>query len=338
MRKLVLLFLAFVSVSAFAQDIQVPTSLVVMEGNYKLDGVERNGFDVLVQGEEKAIIEAFTKYMNTKFDLKLKAKGNMASGEEFNNTVWSDKQFAIKSQVVKDGSGKHFQMFMLFGADIFVNSAQYASEAANAKVVVKEFAKAYYVGVFQKQLDDQTKVVTSQEKEVSGLNKDQAKNDKAIGKAEKSIAKSEKKISSSKSKIEKYKKAIMTSDNAIQSANKNIEKKKMEIAELGNTNDPDLMAKNAKKKAKYAKSIAKSEKSIAKAEAKKAKSRANIEKYENAIVKADKSIVDSRDYIKKKSGSAEKTASELEKEKDKFKNVSQDQEAIKAKIKAIQAL
>lgn len=83
--------LAFLSVNTFAQEIKVPSSLTVMESTYILDGVERNGFDILLQGEEKAIINAWAKYISDKFDLKLKTKGSTASGAEFNNTIWSDK-------------------------------------------------------------------------------------------------------------------------------------------------------------------------------------------------------------------------------------------------------
>lgn len=255
--------LAFLSVTTFAQEIKVPSSLIVMESTYKLDGVDRNGFDILLQGEEKAIINAWSKYISDKFDLKMKTKGSTASGSEFNNSIWSDKQFGIESAVVKDASGPHLRVWMKFGADIFANSSAYTAESANVKAVMKEFAKSYYVGVFQKQLDDQTKVVESQGKEVTGLQKDKAKDEKAIQKATKKIESAE------KSKIKMH---------------------------------------------------------------------AKIDKLNKKIISADETIKKNKESIENKKGSAGKTAAELAKEQEKFKNVGEDQEAIKAKIRAIQAL
>ncbi len=263
MKKVLLILLTFITAVSFAQEIKVPSSLIVMEGSYKLDGVDRNGYDIILQGEEKAIISAWTKYMSEKFDIKLKSKGSSAEGEEINNPIWSDKQFAIKSGVVKDASGLHLRVWMLFGADILVSSSAYAAESANLKVVMKEFSKSYYVGIFQKQLDDQTKEVASQGKEVNGLSEDKAKDEKAIAKAEKKIASAD------------------------------------------------------KSKAKYA---------------------ASIEKLQSKITSADNDIRKNKEYIESKKGKIDKTASELEKEKEKYENEAQDQEAIKAKIRAIQAL
>lgn len=263
MKKIVILLLTVWSVSAFAQDIKVPSSLVVSERAYALDGAERNGFDILLQGEAKDILKAWTKYMSDKYDLKLKSKGTTANGVDFNNASWSDKQFSIKSAVVTDVQGPHLRVWMLFGADVFASSAVYAAETNNVKTVMKEFSKSYYVAIFEDQLKDQEKAVSSQGKEVSSLAKDKAKTDKAISKAE--------------SKIEK-------------------------------------------------------------AEKNKEKAQEKIQKLEKEISSADKDIKEYRETIASKKGTAGKTAEELVKEESKFENFNQDQEAIKSKIKAIQAL
>ena len=228
-----------------------------------MDGLERSGFDIVLQGKEKDIIGEWSSYLKDKFDLKTSTKGTSAKGEGFSNTIWSDKEFSIVSMVAKDASGPHLRVWMMFGPDVFVNSAQYNREAANVKAVMKEFSKAYYVGIFQKELDQQTKAVNSQGKEVTGLSKDKAKDEKAIAKSEASIAKAEKKKAGYQSKIEKYQKSI---------------------------------------------------------------------------VSADEDIKKERENIKKKRGEVDKTATDLQKEEDKFKSVNADQEAIKAKIRAVQAL
>jgi hypothetical protein len=263
MKKIVFFLVTFLSLNVIAQDIKVPSSLTVVESTYKMDGVDRNGYDIILQGDEKDILNAWIKYLGEKFDIKLKSKGSTANGEEIINAIWSDKQFAIKSGVVTDASGPHLRVWMLFGADILVTSSAYPSESANLKVVIKEFAKSYYVGIFQKQLDDQNKTVTTQGKEVTGLNEDKAKDEKAIAKAEAKMAKAE------------------------------------------------------KKKADYT---------------------ANIEKLKAKIVAADDEIRENKEFVESKRGNINKTATELEKEKEKLQSVTQDQEAIKAKIRAIQAL
>ncbi len=263
MKRILLILFAIISNDGFAQDIKVPSSLVVVESTYKLDGAERIGFDIVLQGKEKDIIGEWSRYLKDKFEIKMTTKGTSAKGGGFSNAIWSDKEFSIVSIVAKDASGHHLRVWMMFGPEVFVNSAQYNREAANVKAVMKEFSKAYYVGIFQKELDQQTKAVNSQGKEVTDLSKDKAKDEKAIAKSEASIAKAEKKKAGYQSKIEKYQKSIAN---------------------------------------------------------------------------ADEDIRDARENIKKKKGGRDKTATDLQKEEDKFKSVNADQETIKAKIRAVQAL
>lgn len=215
MKKILFLFVNLFTIAAFAQDIKVPTSLNVTEATYKLDGVDRNGFDIILQGEEKDILNDWAKYMESKFQLKLKTKGGMANGEEFLNTQWSDKQFAIQSTVIKDASGPHLRVWMQFGADIFISSSAYPNEAANLKAVMREFSKEYYVGIFQKQLDDQNKTITSQGKEVTNLNEDKAKDEKMIAKTESKIAGAEKSKAKYEAAIKKYQEKIVEADDEI---------------------------------------------------------------------------------------------------------------------------
>jgi chromosome segregation ATPase len=94
----------------------------------------------------------------------------------------------------------------------------------------------------------------------------------------------------------------------------------------------------AKDKAKDEKAIAKATKKIEKAEKSKIKMQSKIDKLKKKIVSSDEGIRKNKEKIESKKGSAGKTAEELAKEEDKYKNVGKDQEAIKAKIRAIQAL
>jgi peptidoglycan hydrolase CwlO-like protein len=86
------------------------------------------------------------------------------------------------------------------------------------------------------------------------------------------------------------------------------------------------------------KAIQKATKKIESAEKSKIKMHAKIDKLNKKIVSADETIKKNKESIENKKGSAGKTDAELAKEQEKFKNVDEDQEAIKAKIRAIQAL
>lgn len=217
--------------NVFGQGMAVPTSINVTEAIFPQDGQEKNGFDVILQGSEKDINSAWSKFLVSKYGFKLKAKGTTTSGEELMSALWSDKRFAIESGTIKDASGTHLRMWMFFGPDILMTSTAYPTESVNVKMILKDFAKSYYIGVYNDELADQTKVVNSQGKEVNGLNEDKAKTEKSISNEQSSIIKAEKKKVKYQGQIQKLESKIVSLDGEINNSKQTIESKKSKVSQ-----------------------------------------------------------------------------------------------------------
>ena len=229
MKRILLIAAIALTSNVFSQGMAVPTSINITEAKYPQDGTDKNGFDVILQGSEKEVNSAWSKFLESKYGFKLKSKSTTTSGEELMSAMWSDKRFAIESGAVKDASGTHMRMWMFFGPDVLMNSEAYPTEAANVRAIMKEFAKAYYIGVYNEELAAQTKVVTSQGKEVSGLTEDKAKIEKAIAKEESAIVKAQKKKVKYEGKIQSYESKIVSLDGDINNSKQAIETKKSKI-------------------------------------------------------------------------------------------------------------
>jgi|TARA_R110000737_G_scaffold17480_2_gene35190 hypothetical protein len=229
MKRILVIAAIILTTNLFGQGMPVPSSINVTEAKYAQDGQDKNAFDVVLQGTEKEINSAWSKFLSDKYDFKLKSKSTTTSGEELMSSSWSDKRFAIESGAIKDASGTHIRLWVFFGPDIIMNSTAYPTEAANVKAIMKDFAKAYYIGVYNEELADQSKIVTSQGKEVTGLAEDKVKTEKAISKAEAAIVKAEKKKVKYQGKIQSYESKIVSLDGDIQKTKKSIENKKSDI-------------------------------------------------------------------------------------------------------------
>ncbi|MFA7273464.1 MAG: hypothetical protein WC044_06325 [Crocinitomicaceae bacterium] len=234
MKRIITIACMLLTTGTFAQEILVPTSIIVTEAKYALDGTDHNGFDVVLQGSEKEVNNAWSKFLETKYGFKVKSKNGKTSGEELMNNSWSNQSFGLESEAVKDASGTHIRLWVFLGVDTLVNAKEYPAESANMKVVLKEFAKTYYIGVFNEELADQSKEVKSQGKEVSGLAEDKAKTEKAIAKEEAAINKAEKQKMKYQEQIQKYQTKLVSLDGDIQNSRQKIVEKRSKIDKTSN--------------------------------------------------------------------------------------------------------
>ena len=178
-----LLLLANFSV---AQTINIPSTLVISEGITQLDDVPRNGFSVALAGGEKEIIKSFKDFLensNKKYDVKSFFK--KISAEDILVPEFSEKHFNLNAEVRESGSKLVLWYWVSFGTDIYLSSAEYPSESAKCKTLLKEFAQKYYSDFIQKDLEevdevmeksnDELKDVTG---EIADIRKDQLKEKK----------------------------------------------------------------------------------------------------------------------------------------------------------------
>lgn len=206
------IFASMISFNSFSQeDITVPTSLSATEKSMFVESVERNGFAIKVQGDDKDIFRSFEDYLEDTYKFKLKSGGGLIRGEELKNAAISDKTFKLLSLVKETSEGNELHLWLAFGTDIYVNSTDYSTESNNAKRILKDFVKYHYSQVITEQIEDQNKVV---EKITDDL--DDYQDDKAD--ALKTIAKAESKSSKYDSKIKKYQEKIKSLEADIQDA------------------------------------------------------------------------------------------------------------------------
>jgi hypothetical protein len=234
MKRIITIACILLATETFAQEILVPTSITVTEAKYARDGNIQNGYDVVLQGTEKEVNNAWSKFLETKYGFKIKSKSVKTSGEALMNSSWSNQSFGLESIAVRDASGTHLRMWVFLGVDTLVNAKEYPTESANMKVVLKEFAKTYYIGVFNEELADQSKEVKSQGKEITGLAEDKAKTEKAIAKEEAAINKAKKQKMKYQEKIQKYQTKLVSLDGDIQNSRQKIVEKRAKIDKTSN--------------------------------------------------------------------------------------------------------
>lgn len=189
---IILLALLFISNYSISQTINIPSTLSVAEGEKMLDDVPRNGFSVALVGDEKDIIKSFEDYLensNKKYDVKSFFK--KISAENLFVPEFSDKHFNLNAEVRETDSKIELWYWVSFGADVYVNSTDYPSEAAKSKELLKGFAQKYFSDFIEADLtaiseakENSTDKRKDIQKEISGLKKDQLKEQKKIKKLE----------------------------------------------------------------------------------------------------------------------------------------------------------
>lgn len=234
---------------SFAQTINVPNSVQIMEGQTILDKQERRGFYVDLAGEEKSIIKSFQDFLEDEKKYDVKSFFKKISAENILVPAFSDKHFNLNAEVRTSGSQNQLWYWISYGTDIYINSTDYPEEAQKCIDLLKEFSKAYYTDFLEKdmiaveeELEDTRDELKSTEKTIASLTKDQLKEKKRREKLEKSKVKLQEELADLNVEIE---------DNETE-----IQKQEREIIELKNKLD-----ENSKKKSSLEEKISNQEKS-----------------------------------------------------------------------------
>lgn len=198
-----LLFLAFFTSQTIAQQINIPKTIEISEGTQALNDAERNGFSVVLAGDEKDIIKAFEDFLEERdknYDIKSLFK--KISAENILIPSFSDKHFNLNAQVREKGSSISLWYWVNFGDNKYVNSTDYPEESSNIKSLLKDFAKDYFANFIEKDLATAKETLEKSEEnlddvidDISDLTKDQQKEKKNREKIEKKKQKLESKLS-----------------------------------------------------------------------------------------------------------------------------------------------
>jgi hypothetical protein len=184
-----------------AQEIEVPNKVNASESMMLLNGVERNGYAINVQGDGKDILKAFEDYLENAQKLEVKSKSNQLIGADLYNTAISEKHFGLFSYVEESGAGNELRFFLNFGTDIYVNEADYPVEATKAKTILVGFVKSFYTSAVNEKVEETNKELSSELKSLSKIEDDIADNQKDKAKTEKKMAKIEAKKAKDQEKI-----------------------------------------------------------------------------------------------------------------------------------------
>lgn len=209
MKKMITLIALAITTFTQAQTaIEVPNSMLVQENDYMLQNKMRNGFEIMVQGEAKAILKAFEDYLKSEHDFKVKSSGGLISGAELTNIKVSEKRFSLYALIKEDGEGNHLRLWMAPGLDIYYSTKTHPLEASSAKNILKSFVKSYYSTFLNANLEKTNKEVENASATLEDFVKEEQTAGKQILKKEKSIGKAEARLLKSQEKIEKLQVAI----------------------------------------------------------------------------------------------------------------------------------
>lgn len=234
--------LTFFTLTISAQLLDIPSELNINERAMILDKVERNGFSIQLEGEEKEVLKQFADYTESAWDVKVKSRSSEVSGEDLLSTSFSDKHFGINAYFVESDQGNELRFFARFGTDIFVNSKDYPKEAANAQKHLRAFAKKYYGDYIDEQLEEKKDDLKDSEKDLLGIKKDISKEEKSKLKEQEAIKKLEKDNVKIQDKIRKYQDDIEENKADIVKANAEIESIQKETSELKTKQDETAKA------------------------------------------------------------------------------------------------
>lgn len=185
MKKIIALsFLLVINTLCFSQTINVPSKLEIDEGSEMLDKSERAGFNVVLAGDEKEIINAFEDFLSSNgYDIKSFFK--KISAENILVPAFSEKHFNLYAQTREFGEGFKLWYWVSFGPDIYVNSDDYPEESKKCMALLKEFSKSYYTNFINEDLTKSSELLEESRQEladvindIADLNKDQLKEKK----------------------------------------------------------------------------------------------------------------------------------------------------------------
>lgn len=228
-----------------AQTVNVPSTLVVSEGISQLDDVPRNGFNIVLTGDEKDIIKAFEDFLeNSNKKYKVKSFFKKISAEDLLVPEFSEKHFNLNAEIRESGSKMELWYWVSFGTDIYVNSAAYPAESMKCKAILKEFGRKYYSDFIETDLAEIDEIMEKSndnlkdvKDEIADLTKDQLKVKKKKEKLEKQRVKLDEKLADLNVDIK---------ENAVE-----VEKKESEISQISakiqkqNTMQSDIESKIA---------------------------------------------------------------------------------------------
>ncbi|MFD1552053.1 hypothetical protein DNU06_00865 [Putridiphycobacter roseus] len=224
MKKVLLLGAILISTLIYAQnEVQIPNQVNVKENNVVLNGVERTGYSMGINGDTKDILKSFAAYLESKKSLDVKIKSAVIVGEDLMNTSISDKHFNIYAICNETSEGNELTYFMSYGTDIYVSQEAYPIESAIAIKTVNDFGKNYYSEIIQKQILTSTKAMNEANKALENVNddisdvaKDKSKEAVKIEKIEKKKLKAEEKVRKLQNTIEEQGKGIAESQKTIE--------------------------------------------------------------------------------------------------------------------------
>lgn len=242
MKTLTTLLSLIITVFTIAQEMAIPTEIVVKEKMETLDKTSQNAFVVSVQGDDKEIKNALKDYFENKYAIPFKGLGNTFNSEAINNSRLSDQLFTLFVKISKTENAINVAVFMSFGDGKFVKSPEYTTEADRVKKLLSDFARDFYAQKVQEMMEEKTKEIEKLNKSLAKVIDDKADLAKDVSKIEKDLAKNQSKISKAQLKIEKYQEKIKEEEEEIAEYTEDNEKSKIEV-EKANTELKEYDAK-----------------------------------------------------------------------------------------------
>jgi hypothetical protein len=186
------------------QEMRIPTSIAIDNGDYDLNGKLRPGVSTACYEESRDLLKSLKQYLKENHELKVSINSSGLIGEELISTSLSDKHFSFYA-IVKE---EKLFVWMAFGTDIYVTPNEYPEENKNLSNLVEEFICSFYEKLLNEKLEIAQKDVETSLKKLEKESKGLISTQNALTKNKSKISKAEKKGSKLEAKLNKYQNKI----------------------------------------------------------------------------------------------------------------------------------
>jgi len=170
----ILIFL-LLPVFTYAQTLDVRHTLV------EYDEQDRFALAVNFEAPPKAVKEAWTDFLKSELDLKLKGFGfltnkDLLKAEKVSVPELSDKELNFYTLFNEEEERTIMNVFASFGYDIFINQQDHPKAYSALRGLVNSFVRGYVPAFYEEKIEETAEVVEDLEEEVADLNKSINKN------------------------------------------------------------------------------------------------------------------------------------------------------------------
>lgn len=149
------------------------------------EDAQRPSLVATFEAEPKAVKEAWTDYLKSEYDLKLKGFGflsnkDLLSAEKVTVSKISSNQMDFYTHFEEVDDKTKMNVFASMGYDIYVNPEEYPRAYRNLRSMMNGFVRGYVPGYYEDRIEETADNVEDLEDDIADLESDISKNKERI--------------------------------------------------------------------------------------------------------------------------------------------------------------